>query len=172
MFDAHGAALYPGRWNAPGQPVIYASEHYSTALLEKLVHTLRLPPNQHFVEIEISEGVSCREFTTRDLPSGWDSDEQSIARALGADWLREGRSAVLLVPSAVAPVDRNVLINLDHPDAKGIVPGPETPVPWDHRLSGRCADDMRVSTCVCAEVLRPRLYRRCPWFFDGRRLPP
>ena len=134
MFDAHGAALYPGRWNAPGQPVIYASEHYSTALLEKLVHTLRLPPNQHFVEIEISEGVSCREFTTRDLPSGWDSDEQSIARALGADWLREGRSAVLLVPSAVAPVDRNVLINLDHPEAKDIVPGPETPVPWDHRL--------------------------------------
>ena len=30
-----------------------------------------------------------------------------LARALGADWLRAGRSAVLLVPSAVAPVDRN-----------------------------------------------------------------
>ena len=42
--------MYPGRWNDPGQPVIYASEHYSTALMEKLVYTLRLPPNQPQVD--------------------------------------------------------------------------------------------------------------------------
>ena len=39
--------------------MIYASEHYSTAMLEKLVHgSGQLPPNQHFVEITVPKGVS------------------------------------------------------------------------------------------------------------------
>jgi len=35
IFDAAGSKLYPGRWNTPTSPLIYASEHYSTAMLEK-----------------------------------------------------------------------------------------------------------------------------------------
>jgi RES domain-containing protein len=31
IFDATGSKLYPGRWNTPGSPMIYTSEHYSTA---------------------------------------------------------------------------------------------------------------------------------------------
>ena len=46
-FDATGSKLYPGRWNTVASPMIYASEHYSTAMLfEKLAHgSGRLPPN-------------------------------------------------------------------------------------------------------------------------------
>ena len=36
IFDATGSTLYPGRWNGARTPMIYASEHYSTAMLEKL----------------------------------------------------------------------------------------------------------------------------------------
>lgn len=55
IFDAAGSTLAPGRWNKRGSPLIYASEHYSTALLEKLVRgSGRLPPNQHYVEIHNS----------------------------------------------------------------------------------------------------------------------
>ena len=47
IFDAEGARLYPGRWNTHTSPIIYTSEHYSTAMLEKLVHTnLVMPANQ------------------------------------------------------------------------------------------------------------------------------
>ena len=38
IYDATGSRLYPGRWNTPASPMLYTSEHYSTALLEKLVH--------------------------------------------------------------------------------------------------------------------------------------
>jgi RES domain-containing protein len=34
IYDSEGARLYPGRWNTPTSPVIYTSEHYSTAMLE------------------------------------------------------------------------------------------------------------------------------------------
>ena len=48
-FDATGSTIAPGRWNTSGSPMIYTSEHFSTALLEKLVHgSGRLPPNQHY----------------------------------------------------------------------------------------------------------------------------
>lgn len=33
IHHSEGARLYPGRWNTPASPVIYASEHYSTAML-------------------------------------------------------------------------------------------------------------------------------------------
>ncbi len=38
IFDATGSTIAPGRWNTPRSPLIYTSEHFSTALLEKLVH--------------------------------------------------------------------------------------------------------------------------------------
>ena len=73
IYDAEGARLYPGRWNTHTSPVIYTSEHYSTALLEKLVHAnLVMPANQHFIEITIPNGVSYEIFQTAAHP-GWDS---------------------------------------------------------------------------------------------------
>ena len=54
IFDATGSKLWPGRWNTAASPVIYASEHYSTAMLEKLVHgNGRMPPNQHWISLTI-----------------------------------------------------------------------------------------------------------------------
>ena len=84
--------------------MIYASEHYSTALIEKLVYTLRLPPNQHFVQITIPETVSSHELTANELPPGWDGDDPTIARALGSAWLRSNSSALLAVPSVVSRI--------------------------------------------------------------------
>ena len=47
-----GSRRASGRWHEAGQRVIYAAEHYSTAMLEKLVHWNGiLPPDQHFIAI-------------------------------------------------------------------------------------------------------------------------
>ena len=131
-----GSRKYPGRWNERGQPVIYASEYYSTALLETLVRTGEMPPNQHYVEIEIPAGVTY-EVVTKDALPGWCDLDGAVARAFGATWFRERRSAILIVPSVVARVERNVLIHPHHGDAGSINVGLETPVCWDSRLFAR-----------------------------------
>lgn len=136
IFDATGSTIAPGRWNTRGSPVIYASEHYSTALLEKLVHgSGRLPPNQHVIDITIPAGTSYEMFAPEAWP-GWDAMPPVVSRRFGETWSRERRSAVLIVPSVVARLDHNILINPAHPQFRTITAGLHHPVFWDHRLFG------------------------------------
>jgi len=102
IFDETGSKLYPGRWNTRASPMIYTSEHYSTAMLEKLVRgNGRLPPNQLFIEILIPNGISYDVLTPAHLP-GWDEVTPSVSRQYGESWQRQQRSLILLVPSIVA----------------------------------------------------------------------
>ena len=134
IYSGEGAAKVEGRWHERGQDVIYCSVHYSTALLEKLAHwNGHLPPNQHYIEITIPAGTSY-EVATKDTLPGW--VDASIARAFGSRWFVERRSCILVVPSFVARLETNVLINPNHADGRGITKGLETPVPWDARLFG------------------------------------
>jgi RES domain-containing protein len=134
IYDAQGARLYPGRWNTHTSPIIYTSEHYSAAMLEKLVHAnLVLPPNQHYICITIPNGVSYEVFQTASNP-GWDSKNEAICKAFGQSWCDQKRSALLVVPSIPARIERNILINPFHPDATGIAHSMAEPVWWDERL--------------------------------------
>lgn len=134
IYDPEGARLYPGRWNTTASPIIYASEHYSTAMLEKLVHTNSvMPPNQHFIRIVIPNGVSYEVFQTAAHP-GWDGKDERKCKAFGSSWYAEQRSALLLVPSIPARLERNILINPHHPDAAGITHDLPEPIWWDARL--------------------------------------
>lgn len=136
IFDATGSRLYPGRWNTPRSPMIYTSRYFSTALLEKLVHgSGRLPPNQHHVEITIPPGVSYEVVTDALLP-GWDSAVPTVSRAFGERWQQERRSLLLIVPSVVARVDENLLVNPEHPDFGRLTTSLHRPVYWDARLFG------------------------------------
>lgn len=134
IYDARGSALFVGRWNDSDTPVIYACEHYSTAMLEKLAHgNGRLPPNQHYIAITVPKGTSY-EVATKDHLPGWDSPEPMASRDFGAQWVRRARSAILLVPSYVARLERNVVINPAHRDAGSIEKTLPEPVWWDQRL--------------------------------------
>lgn len=136
IFNATGSTLAPGRWNTPGSPIIYTSEHYSTALLEKLVHgSGRLPPNQHYVEVTIPRGLSYEIFSPPSLPH-WDTMPATVSKTFGEQWCTEKRSVILLVPSVVARLDRNVLINPSHPEFTAIRASLHQPVFWDRRLFG------------------------------------
>lgn len=134
IFDARGSTLVEGRWHAPPGAVIYTSEYQSTALLEKLANGGGvMPPNQHMVEITLPAGVSYEVFQPAAHP-GWDDTEATKARRFGVQWLKESRSLVLFVPSVLAPLDSNLLINPRHPEFDRIEVGLETPVHWDRRL--------------------------------------
>jgi RES domain-containing protein len=47
----------------------------------------------------------------------------------------EGRTAILLVRSALVPAERNVLVNPAHPDAARIVYAAPEPFAFDPRLA-------------------------------------
>lgn len=134
IFDDAGSTVLPGRWNKEDSPIVYTSEHYSTAMLEKLAGSLgATPPNQHFIAIVLHNGLSYEAVTKDHLP-GWDTATPSASREFGARWARERRSTLLFVPSYVARIERNILINLRHPEAKGISVSLPEPVWWDSRL--------------------------------------
>ena len=56
---------------------------------------------------------------------------------IGDRWATEKRSAVLAVPSAISPDDRNFLLNPEHLDFKRIRIAPPMDYEFDPRLLGR-----------------------------------
>jgi RES domain-containing protein len=134
IFDATGSTIAPGRWNMAGSPMIYASEHYSTALIEKLAHgSGALPPNQHFITISVPRGLTYEVFSPASMP-GWDNVPATVSKGFGEAWQLERRSLVLIVPSVVARIERNVLINPAHPEFLYVTTTLHEPVFWDRRL--------------------------------------
>ncbi len=134
IWDDGGARRSSGRWHEAGARVIYASEHYSTAMLEKLVHYEgEMPPHQHFLEITVPAETSY-EVVNPDHIKGWADPDGEAARQFGRAWYREARSAILIVPSVVARMERNIVFNASHPEFGNVSVGLETPIWWDGRL--------------------------------------
>lgn len=132
IFDGTGSKLYPGRWNE-NYPVIYSGSNYSLALLEKLVHsnTGDIPQHQQWIEITIPVGTSYETVTSYSLPN-W--KQSFVSKAFGDNWLKSKRSCILIVPSAIAPVENNILINESHESFSKIEISLNQPVIWDRRL--------------------------------------
>ena len=120
-----GAEVTGGRWNAPGHPVVYASQSRALACLETVVHLNAgaLPLNRYLVAIEIPDDVWAKARTEdeRSVPVAWDAEPAGRASIqFGTSWLIAESSALLIVPSVIVPEERNVLINPRHPDSARI----------------------------------------------------
>jgi RES domain-containing protein len=134
ILDGTGATRYGARWNSHGRRVIYAAETYAGALLEILVHASgSVPRSQGYIEIEIPSGLPVEVVTPEDAP-GWDSPTFETARKYGDHWYDEQRTCVLMVPSVVTLMERNILINEEHPDFPRLRASRPIPVHWDERL--------------------------------------
>lgn len=138
IFSGTGAQRAGGRWNSPGHSVIYAAETFAGAVLEILAHSNlgRLPKTQALVEIAIPDEVRVEVLLPQALPD-WNAKDERASRAFGDRWLDEGRTAVLLVPSAVTDGrERNVLLNPEHPEFARITASAPQELRWDARLQG------------------------------------
>lgn len=85
IFEATGAALFGGRWNSVGVPVIYTSTSLALARLEKLVQLggLESPPEGlGQVEIDIPDDAAQERFPRQKVPKGL-----AESRAFGDDWI-------------------------------------------------------------------------------------
>lgn len=100
----------------------------------------RIPTTHCVVIAEVPEGLLVERAEVNALPSGWDAQDSAPARAFGDQWLEQARSAVLLVPSVVARLECNALVNPAHPDASKLRPSRPEKVVWDKRLFERKPD--------------------------------
>jgi len=136
-FDGSGARLYGGRWNLPGTPMVYTASTLSLAALELFVNLdpEDLPPNLVSIFASVPDGLPITEIKSSSLPRNWRTYPASPAsQKLGADWIAAGSTAILSVPSAVIPEERNFLLNPAHADFKLIEIGESKPFRFDPRM--------------------------------------
>lgn len=111
----------PGRWHDVGIRVAYCSLSAATTMLEMLVHSSRARVRRAFLAIEatVSDSATVESLSLRALPSEWNRHPPTVwTREYGSAWARSGRSLALAVPSAVAPVEWNVVLNPQHQEMR------------------------------------------------------
>jgi RES domain-containing protein len=136
IFDPTGAMLHEGRWNSVGLRAIYAAETYAGALLEVLVHSnLSQPPKNHrVVRVFVPDNVSVETVSITEVP-GWDAEDMTASRWFGDSWIRENRTAVLIVPSVITQGrESNIVFNPLHSQFALISVQEPEPVLWDEHL--------------------------------------
>lgn len=112
-FSGTGAKLFGGRWNPVGYPCIYASSNLSLALLEKYVHAklrenmerlsllrIRIPDDNNLI-FHIDDHL---------LKRNWASDI-SYSQWIGEQILGDPEVIAFTAPSAIVPLERNVILN-------------------------------------------------------------
>jgi RES domain-containing protein len=137
LLDGAGAAASDdARWNSRGRHVIYAAEHYATALVEKMaqLNARRLPGTLVYTRIELPAGAPIERIEPPAVP-GWDADDKTASQAFGDRWYDDQRSLAVLVPSLAAPgLEWNVLINQHHPDFAAVVSSKPRPIACHPKL--------------------------------------
>ena len=135
-FVGIGASLEGGRWNSTGVPAVYASAHLAMAAQEKFVHLPRpLPRNSLHVKFAIGfRGLAVKRLTIADLPQDWRGEPVPVStQRIGEQWIAEGSSAILAVPSVLYPEETNYVLNPAHPDFPKIKFSQATPFTFDPR---------------------------------------
>ena len=113
-----GPRIAGGRWNSEGVSAIYAGLTAEIAAMETLVHTGRfIPADLVVVKITLPDNPALYETPDpMDLPAGWAGLPSSPAATAFGDAFIQGMAKLgLIVPSAVMPEARNILISPAHP---------------------------------------------------------
>ena len=117
--------------------MIYTSSSLALAALEFFVHLRpsRAPGELVARSADIPASLAVTQIRTSHLGGDW-RDEPAPERLaeLGARWLREEKTPVLAVPSAVIPHETNYLLNPLHQGFRHIRIGPPQRFIFDPRM--------------------------------------
>lgn len=130
-----GAKRYGGRWNMPGYPALYTSEHISLCVLEMLVN-ISLPESKicyHLLQINIPDSFEPVIIAKKKLKANWQDDE-TYTKFMGTEFLKNEQSLLLKIPSAVISEENNYLINPLHKEFKKVTISNSYPFKFDKRL--------------------------------------
>lgn len=116
-----GSKIFGSRWNSKGTAVLYTSQYISLSVLEMLVNTnfkdytialdlmyIKFPDELPVIEIELKQ-----------LKNNW-KDDVDYTRFIGDEFIKQNKSLLLKVPSAVIQEEFNYLANPLHADFKKI----------------------------------------------------
>lgn len=116
VWPPEGTLHADGRWNIPGQWIVYTSPTISLAKLEILANERNLPIKRVCVTIEISDTVDIYIINTKKLPRDWmNKPYPSGLNALTSEFLKKGK-LIMQVPSAQSYTEYNYLLNVRHPE--------------------------------------------------------
>jgi len=116
--------------------MVYASTSLSLAAVETFVN---LEPNLRPADLVSIEGVmpdaiQTVTFDVKALPARWYETRDESLHRFGDEWIRNGRSAALLVPSAAIRGEWNVLLNPAHAEFSKIEFRDPKPFAFDVRM--------------------------------------
>lgn len=116
--------------------MVYTAASLSLALVEILVRLdLEHMPEMVQVPADIPDNVKVKTFNIKDLPRNWKQKPYAPKlREMGDEWLINGATAVLKVPSVVIPEEFNYLFNPNHSDFEKTIIGKHKPFQFDPRL--------------------------------------
>lgn len=134
--SGRGGEFADGRWHTRGSPVVYCAGTAALAILEVRVHLdlpLDLLPDDYvLMKIDAPDDLEVGFIGVSELPERWRRSEE-LCRPFGDAWLRQGSTALLSVPSAIIPVDRNVLLNPRHRATQHVSVAEIAPFGWGGR---------------------------------------
>ncbi len=144
-FDGEGARRFGGRWNSVGTRVVYLSQTVSLSLLETIVHTgtSGFHTTYALFKVQFDENLIERIFPKALSPLWKSFPPHSASQSIGDQWVAEGRSPVLQVPSVIVDRESNFLLNPLHPHFSRIVIGVEERLHIDRRLLREFAEGKR-----------------------------
>jgi RES domain-containing protein len=121
--DGRGGLYTSGRWHRRGHEILYCAPNAATSLLEVMVHGLvRIEEalgGYQFLKVQLPDSVSIEDVGVDRLPADW-KVQLEVTRDIGESWLKEGRAAVLRVPSVLVPETLNLIVNPRHAEAKAL----------------------------------------------------
>ncbi len=122
-FDGIGAKRYGGRWNSKGKSCVYVAGSEPLAVLEAMVHLEDYSLLQQYVMFQIQMPKNAMlTLPANELPENWrELPAPAETAEIGDNWLDEGISLALAVPSAILPRENNFLLNPSHPDFEAAV---------------------------------------------------
>jgi RES domain-containing protein len=138
-FSGEGSRIHGGRWNSRGSRVVYVGEHQSLCALEVFVNNQPLSASAEYIVVSAEWDATLMDsIAAADLPRDWRvSPPDERTAAVGDTWIRDARSAVLAVPSAIIPAERNFLLNPAHRDFGRIRIGKPMRFSFDPRMLHR-----------------------------------
>jgi RES domain-containing protein len=127
----------PARWNSKDIKMIYTAQSRALACLENIVHrnSKGLQKNFRIMQIDIPDKIRIERIGETDLVADWkDFYKMQYTQQIGDEWVRNMKTAVLQVPSAVVNGDFNYLLNPAHKDFSSIKLLSIAPFEFDERI--------------------------------------